>query len=141
MSGLLHMVGKKARQNKGGDYLECPVCGKYYFTEENSFDICPICGWENDGVQADDHNYAGGANSLSVNEARIEFFLLGKKNVRETIIKGQQKFREECREIQRRYAGLNYVKFPEKAEQQKKEFNEARKKYLNILNHILQSII
>ena len=78
---------------------------------------------------------------MSVNEARIEFFLLGKKNVRETIIKGQQKFREECREIQRRYAGLNYVKFPEKTEQQKKEFNEARKKYLNILNHILQSMI
>lgn len=121
--------------------MECPVCGKYYFTEENSFDICSICGWENDGVQTDDHNYAGGANSLSVNEARIEFFLLRKKSVQETVIRSQQIFREECREIQQRYSGLNYVKFPEKAKQRQKDFNEARKKYLNTLNHILQSII
>ena len=38
--------------------MKCPVCGKYEFPEENSFDICPICGWENDGVQAHNHNFA-----------------------------------------------------------------------------------
>jgi len=121
--------------------LECPVCGKYYFAEENSFDICPICGWENDCVQADDHNYAGGANPLSVNEARIEFFLLGKKKVQETVIRCQQKFEEEYREIQKRYAGLNYTKSPEKAKQREEAFDEARKRYLNSLNRILQNII
>ena len=61
--------------------MKCPVCGKYEFPEENSFDICPICGWENDGVQAHNHNFAGGANYLSVNEARIEFGWNLKKNI------------------------------------------------------------
>lgn len=109
----------------GGDYLECPVCGKHYFEEENSFDICPICGWENDGVQADDHNYAGGANHLSVNEARIEFFLLQEKRVQETVTRCQQKFKKEYREIQKRYAGLNYVRYPEKAKQRAEDINKS----------------
>ena len=57
---------------------KCPVCGKHEFIEIGSFEICPVCGWEDDNLQGDDHNYAGGANDLSVNEARIEFFLLSK---------------------------------------------------------------
>ena len=62
--------------------IKCPVCGKYNFESENDFDICTVCGWENDGVQYDDHNFAGGANDLSVNEARIEYFLLNAPNTR-----------------------------------------------------------
>lgn len=50
--------------------IKCPVCGKYKFEEENDFDICPYCMWENDGVQYDDPDYAGGANQMSLNEAR-----------------------------------------------------------------------
>ncbi len=49
----------------------CPVCEKHDFDLSNDYDICPICGWENDGVQRDDHDYWGGANSLSVNESKI----------------------------------------------------------------------
>lgn len=56
--------------------MKCPVCGKTEFDEYSSFDICPFCKWEDDGLQGNDHNYAGGANHLSVNEARIEYFLL-----------------------------------------------------------------
>lgn len=52
------------------DPVVCPVCEKTVFDHTNSFDICDVCGWENDGVQADDHNYTGGANVMSVNEAR-----------------------------------------------------------------------
>ena len=119
--------------------MECPVCGKYCFDEE--YDICPICGWENDGVQADDHNYAGGANHLSVNEARIEFFLLKEKSVREEVIRCREAYEEECLEIWKRYAGINYVKFPEKRKQERDDFREARKKYIDTLNHILQSML
>lgn len=50
--------------------IKCPVCGKYQFVEENDFDICPVCGWENDGVQMEDPDYSGGANEMSLNEAR-----------------------------------------------------------------------
>jgi ribosomal protein L37AE/L43A len=59
---------------EGVDYMneriKCPVCGKYEFPQENDFDVCEICGWENDGVQYDDPDYEGGANRLSLNQFR-----------------------------------------------------------------------
>ncbi len=48
----------------------CPVCGKYTFEEDDNFEICPICNWQDDGVQRDDPNYAGGANKMSLKEAK-----------------------------------------------------------------------
>lgn len=50
--------------------FKCPVCGKFEFEAEDDNDICPVCRWENDGVQYDDPDYAGGANEMSLNEAR-----------------------------------------------------------------------
>lgn len=55
----------------------CPVCAKHAFDVDGGYEICPVCGWENDRVQNRDHSFWGGANFLSVNEARIEYFLLG----------------------------------------------------------------
>ena len=57
--------------------LKCPICGNYEFAKENDFDICDICGWENDGIQATDHDYDGGANWLSVNQARDNYLRYG----------------------------------------------------------------
>lgn len=53
--------------------LMCPICGKYQFEDDNNFDICPSCGWENDGVQTNDPDYAGGANDLSLNQYKKEY--------------------------------------------------------------------
>lgn len=50
--------------------IKCPVCGKYEFMHEDDFDVCPECGWENDGLQIDDPEYVGGANRMSLNQAR-----------------------------------------------------------------------
>lgn len=50
--------------------IKCPVCGKYEFKGENDYDVCPVCGWENDVVQLEDPDYDGGANDISLNEAR-----------------------------------------------------------------------
>ena len=33
----------------------------------DNFEICPVCGWEDDGVQNDDPAFWGGANTLSLN--------------------------------------------------------------------------
>ncbi|MBC3537734.1 CPCC family cysteine-rich protein [Megasphaera hominis] len=64
---------------KGRDEeLVCPVCKQYYFEFTNDFDICPVCGWENDGVQNDMPDYKGGANKMSLNEAR-EAYKQGRK--------------------------------------------------------------
>ena len=53
--------------------FECLVCGKYKFEAQNDFDVCDICGWENDGVQFDDPDYCGGANTLSLNQYRAKW--------------------------------------------------------------------
>ena len=47
---------------------KCPICGKYEFVEHESYDRCDVCGWEDDGLQEDEPDYAGGANDMSLNE-------------------------------------------------------------------------
>jgi hypothetical protein len=37
------------------------------------FEICPLCGWEDDDIQNDDPDYAGGANKLSLNDYRAQW--------------------------------------------------------------------
>lgn len=41
--------------------------------ERGTYDICRLCGWEDDPVQEADHEYPGGANKLSVNEYRRQW--------------------------------------------------------------------
>lgn len=45
---------------------KCPVCGKTYLYE---YEICPVCGWENDPIQMDKPDLEGGANRMSLNQA------------------------------------------------------------------------
>ena len=55
---------------------QCPCCGQ--FTLESSpgtYDICPICGWEDDPVQFEQPEYADGANRISLLQARREWRL------------------------------------------------------------------
>jgi hypothetical protein len=51
------------------DVLACPVCGCSEM-ENGDYSICDVCSWENDPVQLADAEYAGGANKVSLNEAR-----------------------------------------------------------------------
>ncbi len=57
----------------------CPCCG--YFTYDHrpngDFDICPVCFWEDDAVQSADPSFAGGANKVSLAEARENFLSFG----------------------------------------------------------------
>lgn len=54
---------------------KCPCCGYYTFDRQpdNTYEICDVCRWEDDGLQLDDPDMAGGANIVSLNEARINF--------------------------------------------------------------------
>ena len=45
----------------------CPCCGQ---TIVGRFDMCEVCGWENDYQQRDNPDMHGGANSMSLNEAK-----------------------------------------------------------------------
>lgn len=57
----------------------CPCCGFYTLTEEppGTFDICPVCLWEDDNVQFEHPTLAGGANRESLEEARANYKAFG----------------------------------------------------------------
>ena len=51
----------------------CPCCGEFSLEEPmGSFEICPECGWENDPSQLKDPDLEGGANELSLNQAKAK---------------------------------------------------------------------
>ncbi|WP_412553132.1 CPCC family cysteine-rich protein [Shimia sp. MIT1388] len=58
--------------------FDCPCCGEAdEFEEDGCFEICAICNWQNDKVQNNDINYRGGANGISLKEARENFKSFG----------------------------------------------------------------
>ena len=50
---------------------KCPCCKNDTLTEKSpgTFEICPICDWEDDDVQFFDPEYEGGANGISLKAA------------------------------------------------------------------------
>lgn len=59
----------------------CPCCGYLTLTDKGQYDICPVCFWEDDPIQSDDEFYDGGANVLSLNEARRNFKRFGAQSI------------------------------------------------------------
>jgi hypothetical protein len=56
----------------------CPCCGYLVFEEPTgSYDICPICFWEDDDAQLRFPHEGGGANHVSLVEAQRNVAELG----------------------------------------------------------------
>lgn len=57
----------------------CPCCGYRTLEEEppDTYDICDVCGWEDDGIQFENPDYRRGANRPSLREARESFARIG----------------------------------------------------------------
>ena len=51
-------------------WKRCACCGKESLPIHSAFEICPVCGWEDDDIQNDEPDFAGGANEMSLNQAR-----------------------------------------------------------------------
>ena len=52
----------------------CPCCGYLVFDEPpGGYDICGICGWEDDAIQLRWPDYRGGANGASLLEHQAGF--------------------------------------------------------------------
>ena len=60
-----------------GRRFACPCCGFLTLDQPPSgtYDICQVCFWEDDDVQFRDPDYEGGANEVSLNQARENFRL------------------------------------------------------------------
>ena len=56
----------------------CVCCGYRTLDEKppGTFQICPVCYWEDDGVQAADES-AAGANAVSLRQAKENFRSIG----------------------------------------------------------------
>lgn len=63
----------KAHYDDTNEPHMCPVCGEYKFPDFASFDICPICGWEDNGVDLDDENGGWGTNGKTIFQVKKEF--------------------------------------------------------------------
>ena len=66
------------------DKYPCPCCG-YKTLEEKppgTYDICPVCFWEDDPVQFSDADCPGGANHVSLRKAQRNFLACGVSEVR-----------------------------------------------------------
>ncbi|MCE9521117.1 MAG: hypothetical protein K8S25_01635 [Alphaproteobacteria bacterium] len=57
------------------DRFPCACCEQLVFESDPSgtYWICPICGWEDDPVQNSDETYEGGANRISLRQAKANF--------------------------------------------------------------------
>lgn len=49
---------------------KCPVCGKHEFEDHFCHDICPFCGWEDDGTEDSEEI---GANEVSYSEYKKHY--------------------------------------------------------------------
>ena len=118
--------------------IKCPVCCEYDFKDDNDFDICDICGWENDGVQFDDPDYWGGANDLSLNEYKIEYKLLQSEATHEKASEAVKIHGDIRAQIYIKYKGIDYRVDGDKIY---KELNNEHSRYVNVLNELEQQII
>jgi len=59
--------------------FRCPCCNYKTFIEKppGTFDICPVCYWEDDNIQFHNPDFEGGANKISLNEAKKSFLKIG----------------------------------------------------------------
>ena len=62
----------------------CPCCGYKTLDEKplGTYDICPVCFWEDDPVQFSDPDCPGGANHVSLRQAQRGFLEFGVSELR-----------------------------------------------------------
>jgi hypothetical protein len=72
------------RKDVSAPRFGCPCCGFLTLraAPPGTYSICEVCFWEDDGVQYRDRDYEGGANKVSLNQARKNFVDYGVSELR-----------------------------------------------------------
>ncbi|NQY30780.1 MAG: hypothetical protein HRT69_15080 [Flavobacteriaceae bacterium] len=70
---LIEIVGFQRSCANGKFYCDC--CGYNTLGERptGNYEICNICFWEDDPIQSSEPDYEGGANRVSLNQAKRNF--------------------------------------------------------------------
>ena len=55
------------------DLKPCRCCGALVISTLGDYEICDVCDWEDDPIQSAEPDYVGGANKMSLNQARKEW--------------------------------------------------------------------
>lgn len=56
----------------------CLCCGQATISSKGAdYEICPVCYWEDDPVAYEHPDFAGGANKVSLNDAKKNFAAFG----------------------------------------------------------------
>lgn len=79
-AGALATIAEHEIQRAPARYLRaCSCCGCRTLADlsPGSYEICPVCFWEDDLVQSEDPAFSGGANRVSLNEARSNYLSFG----------------------------------------------------------------
>ncbi len=56
---------------------QCPCCDHFTLPARADYDICPVCFWEDDGLDLDRLDVHSGPNHLTLREGRANFEDLG----------------------------------------------------------------
>jgi len=64
----------------------CVCCGELTMDEQppGTYQVCPVCGWEDDKAQFKKPDLEGGANRLSLHQAREQWGINHEKDNNET---------------------------------------------------------
>ena len=84
VSDLRALFHARLIENPNYDYAEehrlpktphlCPICERYTFKDRDSFDICPVCGWTDDGLMEEEPDrWAGSSNDLCLLEYKQRY--------------------------------------------------------------------
>ena len=113
----------------------CPICENYFFEFPDDYDICPICGWENDGLQRDKRDYWGGANTLSVNEAKLVYNLSKNDSTKSKISDIIEEYQRRNNEIRTKYKEINHTTM--KGKRCREAFAQAHNDFVTALNKLV----
>jgi len=56
---------------------QCPCCDYYTLAQRASYEICPVCYWEDDGQDMDGLDVVSGPNHITLREGRANFASIG----------------------------------------------------------------
>jgi hypothetical protein len=68
------------------ELFACPACRFLSLSEVGRYEICEVCGWEDDPVQSCNPELPGGANLESLHEYRANMMQRFPEHVREAVI-------------------------------------------------------